>query len=121
MRASRVAEGNHQAIEPSHRAKGQHVTAVVPRFRCIQEPNGSWQVWDDAEDQPAALGNTVLVERSFESATSACSILNRIYDGDFQLERPSRLSACPAVRNNSSEGKTKMIDGFHTLLHINVQ
>jgi hypothetical protein len=86
MRASRVAEGNHQAIEPSHRAKGQHVTAVVPRFRCIQEPNGSWQVWDDAEDQPAALGNTVLVERSFESATSACSILNRIYDGDFQLK-----------------------------------
>jgi hypothetical protein len=86
MRASRVAEGNHQANEPSHRAKGQPVTAVVPRFRCIQEPNGSWQVWDDAEDRPAALGNTVLVERSFESATSACSILNRIYDGDFQLK-----------------------------------
>ena len=58
---------------------------VVPRFMCVQAPNGSWKVWDNADDQPAALGNTVLVERSFESATSACSILNRIYDGDLQL------------------------------------
>ncbi|MBB6469583.1 hypothetical protein HNQ96_005473 [Aminobacter lissarensis] len=62
------------------------MTTAFPRFICIQQPSGSWQVWDNAEDQPAVLGNGVLVERSFESATSACSILNRIYDGDLQLK-----------------------------------
>ncbi|WP_395449935.1 hypothetical protein ACHMW7_09055 [Aminobacter sp. UC22_36] len=80
--ASRVAEG-----QPS--SEGAVVSGIVPRFICIQVPNGSWQVWDNADDQPAALGNTVLVERSFESATSACSILNRIYDGDLQLKLTS--------------------------------
>jgi hypothetical protein len=70
----------------NHEARGQAVTTIVPRFMCVQEPNGSWKVWDNTDDQPAALGNTVLVERSFESAKSACSILNRIYDGDLQLK-----------------------------------
>lgn len=66
---------------------------IVPRFICVQGVNGSWQVWDNRDKQPASLGNTALTERSFESARSACSILNRIYGADLQYRESSSGSA----------------------------
>ena len=51
----------------------------APRFTCLREPSGTWMVWDNAADRPAALGGCVLKGRSEHRAKAACDILTRIY------------------------------------------
>ncbi|MFE0019159.1 hypothetical protein ACFWXH_30210 [Mesorhizobium sp. NPDC059054] len=52
-----------------------------PRYECIQEPDGTWKVWDNALDRAAELDGQKLVNRSLFRAEAACSILNRIHLG----------------------------------------
>ncbi|HEV2505385.1 MAG TPA: hypothetical protein VGV39_20075 [Mesorhizobium sp.] len=52
-----------------------------PRYECIQEPAGTWKVWDNALNRAAELDGQQLVNRSLFRAEAACQILNRIHLG----------------------------------------
>ena len=58
------------------------------RFSCLEEPDGTWSVWDSATDRPASLGGLELSGREEWQARAAFDVLNRIYKN--RLERGSR-------------------------------
>lgn len=60
---------------------GQRGFMGRPRYECIQEPAGTWKVWDNALNRAAELDGQQLVNRSLFRAEAACQILNRIHLG----------------------------------------
>ncbi len=46
------------------------------RFERIEEPFGTWMVWDNWDDEPAKLGSLSLVGLSYSSAALLCEKLN---------------------------------------------
>jgi hypothetical protein len=46
------------------------------RFECVEEPFGTWMIWDNAHDQPAELGALPLIGLPYGSATTLCVKLN---------------------------------------------
>lgn len=60
---------------------GQRGSASRSRYECIQEPAGTWKVWDNALDQAAELDGRKLVNLSLFRAEAACAMLNRIHLG----------------------------------------
>ncbi len=54
------------------------------RYRCIEEDDGTLTVWDDSLNAPACLAGQELSHRPRQRAETACSILNRIENADFE-------------------------------------
>lgn len=46
------------------------------RFQCVEEPFGTWMVWDNANEQPVELGALALIGLSYSSAATLCVKLN---------------------------------------------
>jgi len=67
-----------------------------PRFRCLQDPEGSWMVWDDKTSSPATLGGCVLRGRREGRARAACEILERIYRNRLDAQSDRGGGASPA-------------------------
>jgi hypothetical protein len=58
------------------------------RFECVEEPFGTWMIWDNAHDRPAELGALALIGLSCDSATTLCLQLNDLTAGaDVGAER----------------------------------
>lgn len=57
-----------------------------PRYKCIEEADGMWTVWDTWRETPASLDGQ-LVRKTLPRAQAACSILNRIFNSGLQASR----------------------------------
>ena len=75
----------------------------APRFNCLREPSGTWMVWDNAADRPAALGGCVLKGRSEDRARAACDILTRIYR--------NRLDAFSIRKSKGRDRNAVLVEG----------
>jgi len=51
-----------------------------PRFAVVPEPCGTWTVWDGLRNEPATLGDGILIGLNRRKAEAACGVLIRTHE-----------------------------------------
>jgi hypothetical protein len=61
-----------------------------PRFKCVQDPTGTWAVIDHQTGKPAKLDGRLLIGRVRTDAEAARLILEKIYSKGLEHESDRR-------------------------------
>ncbi len=65
---------------------GDEMTENKQRFQYLQEPGGTWMVWDTVLELPAHFSKLALIGLTHEKAQGFCKLLNELTDKDDGLQ-----------------------------------